>query len=199
MGYVQSGAGWLAGRGRDAGFDELTKVVAATIPVVVAGLLVKGEVEESWRQVSVIAGATILFGLVLAAADRFRGEATQITWTAALLIGLAQTLALVPGTSRSGITITAALFLGLSRTTAARFSFLLSIPTIAGAALLTGIDLATAPEPARWLDLFLGAALAGVSAYLCISAFIALVERTGMLPYVIYRLLLGAALFWVAA
>jgi undecaprenyl-diphosphatase len=194
-GYLQSGTRWLAGRGRDAHFQELTKVIAATIPVVLAGFLLKDYAENAWRQTSVIAGATVVFGLVLALADRFRGEANQIGWMAALTIGLAQMLALVPGTSRSGITITAALFLGLSRTTAARFSFLLSVPTISGAAILAGIDLAMAPEPARWLDLMLGGALAGASAYLCISAFIALVERTGMMPYVIYRLLLGAALF----
>jgi undecaprenyl-diphosphatase len=156
-------------------------------------------VEGDWRSVTTIAWATIGFGLLLGIADRFRGGTSALGWGHALLIGLAQTLALIPGTSRSGITITAALLLGLSRTTAARFSFLLSIPTIAGAALLTTLDLISEPEPARWLDLCIGTALAGISAYLCISAFIALVERTGMFPYVLYRLLLGAGLFYFAA
>ena len=87
---------------------------------------------------------------------------------------------------------------GVVRLEAARFSFLLSIPTIAGAAILTIADLMSEPEPARWLDLSIGAGLAALSAYLCISAFISLVERTGMLPYVIYRLLLGAGLFYLA-
>lgn len=196
--YLHSAGRFVSGSGRDEDFDELLMVMVATVPVVIAGLVLKEDVANAWRQISVIAGATIVFGLVLAVADRFRGEVTTITWRSALLIGLAQTLALVPGTSRSGITITAALLLGLNRTTAARFSFLLSIPTIAGAALLTGFDLANAPEAARWSDLLIGAGLAGASAYLCISAFIALVERTGMMPYVIYRLLLGLVLAWIA-
>jgi undecaprenyl-diphosphatase len=196
--YLHSLEHFVRGTGRDEGFNELLTVVIATIPVVIAGLAFKEEVSDTWRQLPVMAGTAIVVGLVLALADRFRGEITTVSWRDALFIGLAQTLALIPGTSRSGITITAALLLGLSRTTAARFSFLLSIPTIAGAALLTGFDLAMAPEPARWTDLLIGAGLAGGSAYLCISAFIALVERTGMLPYAAYRLILGLLLFWIA-
>ena len=122
---------------------------------------------------------------------------------AGLIITAGSFVALLPGLVAAvkllGLLLPRFLLLGLSRTAAARFSFLLSIPTIAGAALLTGIDLAQQPQPARWLDLLLGASLAGISAYLCISAFIALVERTGMLPYVIYRLLLGIALLWLVA
>ncbi len=197
-GYLSSGMKFVAGRGADSQFEELLKVSAATVPVVIAGFLLKEDVEGDWRSITTIAWATIGFGILLGIADRRHGTSTTLGWSHALLIGLAQTLALVPGTSRSGITMTAALLLGLSRTTAARFSFLLSIPTIAGAALLTTLDLIGEPEPARWLDLCIGAGLAGISAYLCISAFIALVERTGMLPYVIYRLLLGAGLFYLA-
>ena len=202
-GYLSSGLGFAAGRGVDAQFEELLKVSLATIPVVIGGLLLKGEVEDGWRSITTIAWATIGFGVLLGVADHFRGDSDEedrgVTWLQAGLIGLAQALALIPGTSRSGVTITAALLLGLSRTSAARFSFLLSIPTIAGAAILTTADLISEPEPARWLDLCIGAGLAGLSAYLCISAFISLVERTGMLPYVIYRLLLGAGLFYLAA
>lgn len=198
-GYLQSSLGFVQGNGVDGQFQELLKVSLATLPVVVAGFLLKDQVEGGWRSITTIAWATIIFGLVLAIADRFRGEKVDISWIQATLIGLAQMLALIPGTSRSGITISAALLLGLSRTTAARFSFLLSIPTIAGAALLTTLDLLAEPEPARWLDLCLGAALAAISAYLCISAFITLIERTGMMPYVIYRLLLGVGLFILTA
>jgi len=197
IGYGQSILHLMGGHGRDPQLNELLKVIAATLPILVAGFLLREKVEDSWRQIEIIAAATIVFGVLLGVADRFRGENSQIGWREALLIGTAQTLALLPGTSRSGITMTAALLLGLSRTTAARFSFLLSIPTIAGAALLTGIDLLHTPEPARWTELLIGATLAGASAYLCISAFIALVERTGMMPYVIYRLLLGGMLFWI--
>lgn len=203
VGYLTSGFAFVAGRGADAQFQELLKVSMATVPVVIGGLLFKDQVAGDLRSLTTIAWATIGFGLLLAVADRFRGAAEEpeldISWLQAGLIGLAQTLALIPGTSRSGITITAALLLGLSRTSAARFSFLLSIPTIAGAAILTTADLISEPEPARWLDLCIGAGLAGISAYLCVSAFISLVERTGMLPYVIYRLLLGAGLFYLAS
>ena len=120
-----------------------------------------------------------------------------MSWRDALVIGGMQVLALIPGTSRSGITITAALLLGLSRVRAARFSFLLSIPTIAGAGLLATADLLGTGHGVDWAVLGLGALLSGLAAYACISAFIALVERTGMLPYVIYRLALGAALVGV--
>ncbi len=196
--YWHSGLRFAGGAGMDAELSELAKVAAATVPVVVGGVIFKNDVEGAWRALETIAAATIGFGILLAIADRFRGERETVGWPQAVAIGMAQTLALVPGTSRSGITITAALLLGLTRTSAARFSFLLSIPTIAGAALLTVLDLVASPEPARWLDLALGAGLSAISAYLCISAFIALVERTGMLPYVIYRLLLGGVLLWLA-
>ncbi len=201
-GYLTSGLRFVAGRGADAHFEELLKISMASGPVAIAGLLFKDQVEGDLRSLTTIAWATIGFGLLLGFADRFRGGAVndkpEVSWLQAGLIGLAQMLALIPGTSRSGITITAALLLSLSRTSAARFSFLLSIPTIAGAAILTTADLISEPEPARWLDLCIGAGLSALSAYLCISAFISLVERTGMLPYVIYRLLLGAGLLFLA-
>ncbi len=196
-GYLGSSLNFATGRGADDRFEELLKVSMATVPVVIGGLLFKDQVEGDLRALTTIAWATIGFGLLLAVADRFRGEKVDVSWLQAGVIGLAQTLALIPGTSRSGITITAALMLGLSRTSAARFSFLLSIPTITGAAILTTADLISEPEPARWLDLCIGAGLSALSAYFCISAFISLVERTGMTPYVIYRLLLGAALLYL--
>jgi undecaprenyl-diphosphatase len=110
-------------------------------------------------------------------------------------VGLAQVLALIPGTSRAGITITAALLLGLNREAAARFSFLLSIPTLFASGVLVTRDLLAESAPVDWGVLLLGAAIAAVSAYLCIHFFIRLLARTGMLPYVIYRLLLGTVLF----
>jgi undecaprenyl-diphosphatase len=181
---------------RDAA--EVLKLGLATLPVALCGVLFKDVIEDSLRSVTVIALATIVFGLALGLADRRRGSAEEISWLAAGIIGIFQALALIPGTSRSGITITAALLLGLSRTRAARFSFLLSIPTISAAALLMVIDLLESPEAARWSELVAGAAVAGISAYLCIEAFVRLVERTGMMPYVIYRLVLGVMLLTLA-
>ena len=178
---------------------ELTmKLAAATIPVVVVGLIFRSVIEAHLRTLPVIATTTIAFGLLLLWSDRRAGESNQIGWSSALLIGCAQVFALIPGTSRSGVTITAALFLGLSRQSAARFSFLLAIPTIAGAQLLLTLDLLKLGI-SNWEELIGGAVLSGLTAYLCIHYFIELVDRTGMTPYVIYRLILGAgllALIW---
>jgi len=178
--------------------EEVLKLALATVPVVLCGFLLKDWISQSLRSIEVIAYATIGFGILLALADRRHGTIEQVSFAAALTIGLMQTLALIPGTSRSGITITAALWLGLSRTAAARFSFLLAIPTIAGAALLILLDLRTQAEPVHWGELAAGTSVAAISAYLCINAFIRLVERTGMMPYVYYRLILGTVLLVIA-
>ena len=180
--------------------DLVLKLGLATLPVAVVGFVSKDIVETHLRTIPVIAAATTGFALLLWYADRRPRETTSLDsetvlgWGQAGFVGLMQVLALIPGTSRSGITITAALLAGLSRTSAARFSFLLSIPTITGAQLLLTLDLLETDDQQRWFDLISGAVLAGLSAYLCIHFFIALVERTGMLPYVIYRLILGGLL-----
>jgi len=192
--FAVSGARCLAERRLDEHSTLLLKLLVATLPIVVFGYLLKDWVESELRSVLVIALATIVFALVLWWADRQRGQIGEPGWGHALLIGAAQVLAIVPGTSRSGITISAGLLLGLSRTSAARFSFLLAIPTIAGAALLATLELLETGNGAHLPDLALGAALSAVSAYACIHYFIALVERTGMLPYVIYRIILGLVL-----
>ena len=111
-----------------------------------------------------------------------------------MFIGIAQAIALIPGTSRSGITITAGLLLGLTRTDAARFSFLLSIPVIALAGGYKGLQLAQQAEPVAWSLVLIGMAVSFVAAYLCIKLFLQVIERMGMLPFVIYRLALGALL-----
>jgi undecaprenyl-diphosphatase len=113
----------------------------------------------------------------------------------ALLIGFAQAMALVPGVSRSGVTITAGLFLGLGRAAAARFSFLLSIPVIASAGVLKARDLYASPAPVDWTMLIVGALVSGLVAYLCIAAFLQLLNRLGMAPFVYYRVLLGLGLY----
>ena len=109
-------------------------------------------------------------------------------------IGLFQAVAIIPGTSRSGITMTAGLFLGLTRKAASRFSFLLAIPTILMAGALETLDLIRSPGPVSWTPLWLGALLSFAVAYLTIHFFLAFIERTGMLPFVLYRLLLGAVI-----
>lgn len=175
----------------------LSKVAVATIPAVIAGLLFKPLVESELRTVGVIAVTTIAFAIPLWWADRgvtSTRDEHALSYPQAAVIGLAQALALVPGVSRSGVTITAALLIGLGREGAARFSFLLAIPTIAGAALLSAVAAPSAPAVAAWPDLGLGFAVSAVAAYGCIAAFVALLNRTGMTPYVVYRLVLGAVL-----
>jgi len=185
---------WVFAREPSAEAEMVMKLGLATIPVVVAGLLFQDFVSSELRTIPVIASTTIFFALVLWFADRRPNHKDDVSWNAAMLIGLVQTLALVPGTSRSGVTITAALLLGISRTSAARFSFLLAIPAISGAQLITTLDLLEQGMDAAWSNLFVGMIVAAVSAYACIHFFVSLIERTGMLPYVIYRLALGVAL-----
>lgn len=171
-------------------------IILATIPAGLAALVFNDVIETHLRSTVVVMITTVVFGLYLGWAD-YRGKKTlelaQITFSMALMIGLAQALALVPGTSRSGITIAAALALGLQRESAARFSFLLSIPIIALSGMYKGVEL-LAENIIQWGDIALGAVLAGVSAYICIHFFLGFIQRIGMVPFVIYRLLLGAFL-----
>ncbi|MEE4278014.1 MAG: undecaprenyl-diphosphate phosphatase [Halieaceae bacterium] len=178
---------------------EVLFLALATLPAIIAGVLISDRMDQL-RSIAVIAATTILFGLLLGIADRrvrSDGRLTVESWSAALIIGCAQAVALVPGTSRSGITITAALLLGLSREAAARFSFLMSIPVILGAALLQTLDLIADPEPVAWAVLGGAALMAALSAYTCIALFIRLIERVGMMPFVVYRLALGVLLLFV--
>jgi len=145
----------------------------------------------------VIAMATIVFGLLLWYADR-TGKRNKdeygLLLCDVLIIGLAQALALIPGTSRSGITITAALMLGLNRKAAARFSFLLSIPVIFLAGMLETLDYLSAASIEDAQPLLIGALISAVSAYTCIHYFLKLLDRIGMMPFVAYRLVLGVVL-----
>lgn len=174
-------------------------VIFATIPAVIVGLLLKGWIEENARTAAVIALTTIVFGLLLWYADvkaRHVQKLENMTFKQAMIIGIAQVVALIPGTSRSGITMTAGLMLGLDRESTARFSFLLSIPVILGAGTLAVRDLLEAQSAVDWSALLYGAGFSFVSAYLCIFLFLSWISRIGMLPFVIYRLLLGAVLIW---
>jgi undecaprenyl-diphosphatase len=171
-------------------------IVIATIPVLIAGLLFADIAENELRSVAVITATTLFFGLLLGIADR-SGKRTlkvdQVTWKISLVIGLAQMLAIIPGTSRSGVTMTAALFCGLDRYAAARFSFLLSIPTIGAAASLSFIEMLGTPG-VNWTELFYAMAMSAVTAFLCIHYFLKLIPTISFMPFVVYRLLLGAFL-----
>lgn len=174
-------------------------IVLGTIPVGLAGLLLN-DAADQLRDPLVIATTTIIFGILLWYADAIGKKVYsehQLTWKSIAIIGCAQALALIPGTSRSGITITAALMLGFTAKGAARFSFLLSIPVIVLAGGLKTLELAQSSAAIPWVDMWLGIFFSAVSAYLCIHYFIKLLDRVGMLPFIAYRLVLGIILFWL--
>lgn len=171
-----------------------------TIPVGLAGLLLNDLVETSLRSPLIIAATTIIFGLLLGWAD-WQGKRKinehQLSWFNIIFIGLAQAIALIPGTSRSGITITAGLMLGMTREAAARFSFLLSIPVIILAGGLEVFELVESATTVEWSALISGAIFSFISAYICIYLFLKMLDKMGMWPFVIYRLLLGGVLLWL--
>jgi len=175
-------------------------IAMATVPAGLVGLLGGEFIEANLRSLPVIATTTLVFGILLGFADR-RTHTTQagrpLGLLQALLIGFAQALAPVPGVSRSGITMTAALLLGLSRQASARFSFLLSIPIIASAGLLKSLDLVTAEQPVDWIQLAVGVLVSGITAYLCIAAFLRLLDRVGFMPFVYYRVALAGLLYFI--
>jgi len=172
-------------------------IIVGTIPAGLFGLLAKDLIELYLRSAWVIAGTTILFGLVLWWADvkakQVKSE-YELTLGNAIFIGMAQAIALIPGTSRSGITMTAGLMLGLTRESAARFSFLLSIPVIIMSGGYTALGFLDDGVVVNWRELGFGIILSFVSAYICITFFLSVISKMGMLPFVIYRLLLGAGL-----
>ncbi len=175
-------------------------VITGTIPVCIVGLLFDDYIEANLRSIAVIATTTVLFGLLLGVADklgRFQYSLEDFNLKTALLIGASQILALIPGTSRSGITITTALLLGFERQAAARFSFLLSIPVILLSGGYKGLQLLLQDNPVPWGDIGMGAIVSGFSAYLCIDLFLRFINTVGMMPFVVYRLLLGGFLFWL--
>lgn len=175
-------------------------VMLGTIPVGLAALAFKDVIETELRSPLVIATTSIVFGLLLWLADYLGKRQTAsagLSWGKILFIACAQALALIPGTSRSGITMTAGLLAGLGREMSARFSFLLAIPTIVLAGLVQTKEFIESDIAVDWLNLSLGTLLAAVSAYVCIHYFLKLIQQIGMLPFVVYRVVLGMILFAV--
>lgn len=172
-------------------------VLLGTIPAGVVGLVANDYIEANFRSILIIAATTIGFGLLLWWAD-IKGKRTralhQLNWRDVAVIGCAQALALIPGTSRSGITMTAALMSGLDRQAAARFSFLLSIPVIMFAGGYKALGLINQSDAVDWTNIGIGALISAVVAYLSIRFFLVLLDKIGMAPFAIYRLILGVVL-----
>lgn len=175
--------------------SQLGIIVISTLPIILVGGLFNDFVTENLRTSMVIALASIFFGIILYLADtnqQQRSQVVNLSLKLGLIIGLFQILALIPGTSRSGITIAAGLFLGLSRVEASRFSFLLAIPVIIAASVLQSYELFTNDQISiNYMNFILGIAISSFVAFLTIQWFLELVSRIGMLPFVIYRVLLG--------
>ncbi len=172
-------------------------IVLATIPAVVFGFTLHQILPAGIRDVRVIAATTIIFGILLGVADRYSKQdqgLAQMTLKSAMLVGFAQVLALVPGTSRSGITMTAGRFLGFNRVDAARFSFLLSIPATAGAGILGVLDVVKAGDVQVGIDMTIAIAMTFVAGMLAISFMMRWFKKFSMMPFVVYRVLLGLVL-----
>lgn len=175
-------------------------IILATIPAMVFGGLFSNVIEEYARSAKVIAVTTIVFGLLLGWVDikaPQRLSESKMGWKHALYIGVAQAIAMIPGTSRSGITMTAARQLGYTREASARFSFLLSIPVIIAAGSLLALQAVDSGLSMPLSQLGLGVLVSFASAVACIHYFMRWVTQVGMLPFVIYRLLLGIVLVWM--
>jgi undecaprenyl-diphosphatase len=182
---------------REVGESRLAwAVLFGTIPAGLVGLFLREDIETTLRSPLVVAVTTIGYAVLLLIADRRPGarDERSIGWLDVVVIGCAQALSLVPGTSRSGITMTAGLFRGLSREAAARFSFLLAVPVMMAAGLDQVARFAEHTAPLDTRALALGLVLSAVMGFACIHYFLKWLTRFGMLPYVIYRLALGALL-----
>lgn len=172
----------------------------ATVPAALTGLLFASWIAINLRDPLVVVVTLSGYGIVMALADQFAPKERNITdirLRDALIIGLAQALALIPGTSRSGVTITAGRFLGIARQDAARFSFLLSVPVILLATIYEAVILVTGDIQVAWDNLALAGLISAIVAYLSIEFFMRVISVIGLLPFAIYRLILAGVIFYV--
>jgi undecaprenyl-diphosphatase len=174
-------------------------LAVGTVPIVIAGLLLKKHIEGDLRSLYVIAAALIVVGIIMAVIDHYAGDRgnrplASITMTDALLVGLAQTLALVPGVSRSGATICMILLLGFSRSDSARFSFLLSIPAIAGAGIFEAREAFRQLGPSAIPAVAVGTTVAAITGYASIAWLIRFLGSNNLIGFAVYRVACGAAL-----
>jgi undecaprenyl-diphosphatase len=190
-------------------------IILGSIPIIILGLLFQNAIQTTFRSLWVIAVTFIVFGIILWIADVVGAKQLrlkQLTWPHAIVYGLAQALALIPGVSRSGGTISAGLFLGYERRAAARYSFLLAIPAVFGSGLYEaysavkdacGKTVTTAAQiqaagctPATFspLETLVAALVAGVIGFVVIAFFMSYISKRSFLPFVIYRIALGIVL-----
>ena len=184
----------------DAEFWLFCKLVLATLPAIGVGLYVNKYMGANLRTLEIIGWATLCFGILLFVADKINmtvRKMEHISFGGAFFIGLMQAISLVPGTSRAGITMTAARFLGVERQDAARFSLLLSIPTIIGAGVLKGYELSESTDRVLFYDVLTVTGLSFLFALVAISLLMVWLRRASFTPFVIYRILLGGVLLGI--
>lgn len=184
----------------DAEFWLFCKLVIATLPTIMAGFYVNKYLGADLRTLELIGWTTLSFGILLFIADKINmtvRKMEHISFRGAFFIGLMQAVALVPGTSRAGITMTAARFLGVERQDAARFSLLLSIPTIIGAGVLKGFELSETENTVLIYDVLMLAGFSFLFALVAISLLMVWLRRASFTPFVIYRILLGSMLLGI--
>jgi len=196
---IGSALGILRGRTQTPDARMAMQIIVATIPGAIAGALFEHKVEDALRAPQVIAIMLIALALVLAVAElmgqRKKGLG-EISWTDAITVGVAQALAIVPGVSRSGITITAGLFRNFNRETAARFSFYLSTPIIAGAVAKKSLDVIKAGATIQQLTPFiLGILASAIVGYLAIAFMMRYLQTRTTYLFIYYRIALGIAVF----
>jgi undecaprenyl-diphosphatase len=200
VGLIRGAGDIVAGRANSPRARMAWCIGIGTIPAAIAGLLLAGWIAATLRSPLVVVATLAGYAVLMALADRFAPRDRVISSIGirdALIVGLAQALALVPGTSRSGITITAGRLLGFRRQDAARFSFLLSVPVILLASILQVVMLITGDEPVAWENLAVAAFISSIVAYLSIDFFMRFVSVLGLLPFAIYRLILASVILYV--
>ncbi len=197
---MAGGAVRLATGRRDRRSKLFLFVLVSAIPAGIAGLLLQDTIADNLRLVELIGWTQIGFALLLFVADRVGltiRKIEHLRYSDAIVVGLAQALALIPGTSRAGITMTAGRFLGLERSEAARFSFLVALPTIAGAGLLGAWDLYKLGSAELGRDALITASLSFFSSLAALAFLMAWIRRQSFTAFVVYRLLLGGFLLWL--
>jgi undecaprenyl-diphosphatase len=176
-------------------------VIIGTIPIGIAGLAFKSSIETTARNLWLVAGSLIVLGILLGLADRFAKHTkseVDLNTKNAILFGLGQALALIPGVSRSGATITAGLAMGFRRDVAARYSFLLAIPAVFASAALTAGDIAS-DDFVNWPATIVATIVAFVVGYFVIAGLMRYLQTRTFLPFVIYRIGLGSLLLVLLA
>ncbi|BDQ04134.1 undecaprenyl-diphosphatase UppP [Ignavibacterium sp.] len=173
-------------------------IIVGTIPIVVIGLLFKDQIEGAFtKNLYVISSSLIILALILFVAEkisRFKKDISDVTVFDSIMIGIAQAVSLIPGSSRSGTTITAGLFLGLKRDVAARFSFLLSVPAVLASGLLQLYEASSFINNAMILNMIIATIVSAVSGYIAIDFLIKFLKKNSTMVFIIYRIILGISI-----